>query len=89
MLAEVYKWRGPRSIITNMQFLAINPQFRIRRDEPVQGMYTVKHVDFTCVNGLAVRLQTLHFMKPLFSKFKSSKSKIEIQVGISIFVEHV
>ena len=57
-------------------------------DDEVEVIETVTHVDFTGVNGLAVRLQKLRFMKPLFlSKFKVSKSNIQLLVEVCIFVE--
>ena len=43
-----------------------------------------KHVDSTGLNRLAVRLQKLHFMKPLFLKIQKLK-KVK-SVGISICV---
>ena len=88
MLAEDQKWGGPGSIIPNMLFLAINLWFRSRRAALLDGKATVKRVDFTGINRLAVRLQKLHFMKSLFSQnSKVEKLKIQILVGISIFVE--
>ena len=62
------KMGGPRSIMAEMQFLAIDLLFRSRRAKLPYGIGTSNHVDFIGVNGLAVRLQQLHFMKPLFVK---------------------
>ena len=55
--------------------------------EQVKGMGTTKRVDSTGVNGLAVRLQKLHFMKSLWSNSKVQQSKIQKLVGIRILVE--
>ena len=88
MLAEDRKWGGPRSIIAGMPFLAINLLSTSCRGEIPLGIDTSKDVDSTGINCLAVRLQKLHFMKPLFSQnSKVSKSKIQILIGISVFVE--
>ena len=79
---------GPGSIMNNMHFLAINRLFRSRRALLPQGNETVRHVDSSGINRLAVRLQKLHFMKSLFSQnSKVQKRKIEILVGIRVFVE--
>ena len=51
-------------------------------------MGSSKRVEFNGINSLAVRLQKLYFMKSHFSQnFKIQKRKIEILVGIRIFVE--
>ena len=51
-------------------------------------MDSSERVDSIGINRLAVRLQTLHFMKSLFVNIQSFlKSKMEILVGISVFVE--
>ena len=51
------------------------------------GILTVKHVDSTGINRLAVRLQKLFYEVTFSQNSKVDKSKIEILVGISIFVE--
>ena len=62
------KMGGPGSMESKMQLLAMNLLFRARRDVPMCGIETVRHVDSTGINRLAVRLQKLYFMKPLFLK---------------------
>ena len=59
MLAEDQKWGGPGSMVAGMLFLAINMLFRGRRDLPLGGIETVRHVDSTGINRFAVRLQKL------------------------------
>ena len=41
--------------------------------DQVEGIETVTRVDFTGVNGLAVRLQKLHFITSLFVKIQKLK----------------
>ena len=55
----------------------------------MEAMDTTERVDSTGVNGLAVRLQQLFFMKPIvfFSQnFKLATGTIEILVGMSMIV---
>ena len=66
MLAEDQQWGGPGSMGTNMPVLAINLLFRSRRAYLPKANETVRYVDSTGINRLAVRLQKLHFMKSLF-----------------------
>ena len=78
MLAEDQTWEGPGSIMNKMHFFAIKLPFRARSRGPVGGIDTVRHVDSTGINRLAVRLQTLHFMKSIFlknQKLKKVKSR--------------
>ena len=76
MLAKVQKWEGPRAILPNIPFLAINLLFRARSRGPVKEIGTSKRVDFTGINRLAVRLQKVYFMRPHFCQhFKVQKVK--------------
>ena len=75
-------------MVPKMQFSAVSQLFRSRREELSGTLQTVRHVDSTGINRLAVRRQHVHFMKSLFLKIqKLQKRKIEIIVGISVFVE--
>ena len=65
-LAEDQKWGGPRMMVAKTQYLAMHLWFRSRTAWHSEGLDTSKRVEFTGVNGLAVRLQKLHFMTPLF-----------------------
>ena len=70
MLAKIQTWGGPRSIIAQMHVWAINLLFRSRRAVLIKGNEAVSHVDSIGKNRLAVRLQKLYFMKPLFLKIQ-------------------
>ena len=56
------------------EHLAMNLLFTSRRDLQTMGIETVKHVDSTGINRLAVRFQKLHFMKSVFVKIQKLKN---------------
>ena len=64
---------GPGAIITNTCFLDIKVSFWSRWVYLLGEIETVKHVDSSGINRLAVRLQKLYFMKPLFHKIQKVK----------------